>query len=70
MAAYENAGKPTLELSERANAVGRAYLKRNQFNAQANDYLNAVAVYQANQENATALLQDLRYFEIHHNFNN
>lgn len=70
VAAYENAGKPKLELSERANAVGRAYLKRNQFNAQANDYLNAVAVYQANQENATALLQDLRYFEIHHNFNN
>lgn len=69
IAAYENSGKPQLNSAVRTNEVGRAYLKRNQYNTRANDYMNAVYVYQNNHDNGTALLANIRYFEVHHSLN-
>lgn len=64
--AYEASHITYLQTPERANAVGRAYLKRNHYNERENDYLSAVDVYRNNVQLAPLLKNDLRNFEVKH----
>lgn len=66
VSAYEASHISYLELAERANAVGRAYLKRNHYNNRENDYLSAVNIYNNNVRLTTLLKEDLEKFEVNH----